>query len=352
MLLRFAQSDGSVQLTQSDRTSTADVSAEQPFHGNARARGHHPARRPVALDARPRRAAAPVRTRARARVVGQSGSATRTPHAASGGESRAPGEPPPDRARWSSTTRSSARSHSRAPRRSRRRTSARSSSTCPTSCCRCAMRCSITMPCRPRSRTRSRASLQPQFPGNHPAPRSRPLAPSRHAVVADPARRRRLQVDQRRARASGGATPYCRWSPVRSAKMRARDRRAGTLRRRQIHDPAQQHAPARRRRRRAESVRATDATPCPIADTILRVTPSLGIASLRKRDGHERLFQRARHAALYEAKRPGRRPYRRRFEGTQSACSPEPRCTLRSPPRCHAGLEDTDPAPRARRPDR
>ena len=45
-------------------------------------------------------------------------------------------------------------------------------------------------------------------------------------------------------------------------------------------------------------------TPCPIADTILRVTPSLGIASLRKRDGHERLFQRA-DAALYEAKDRG-----------------------------------------------
>jgi diguanylate cyclase (GGDEF)-like protein len=45
-------------------------------------------------------------------------------------------------------------------------------------------------------------------------------------------------------------------------------------------------------------------TPCRIADTILRVSPSLGVAALRKRDGHERLFQRA-DAALYAAKRDG-----------------------------------------------
>jgi diguanylate cyclase (GGDEF)-like protein len=45
-------------------------------------------------------------------------------------------------------------------------------------------------------------------------------------------------------------------------------------------------------------------TPCPIADTILRVTPSLGIASLRKRDRHEHLFERA-DAALYRAKGAG-----------------------------------------------
>jgi diguanylate cyclase (GGDEF)-like protein len=45
-------------------------------------------------------------------------------------------------------------------------------------------------------------------------------------------------------------------------------------------------------------------TPCRIADTILRVSPSLGVAALRKRDGHERFFQRA-DAALYAAKRDG-----------------------------------------------
>ena len=45
-------------------------------------------------------------------------------------------------------------------------------------------------------------------------------------------------------------------------------------------------------------------TPCRIADTILRVSASLGVASLRKRDGHERFFRRA-DAALYAAKREG-----------------------------------------------
>jgi diguanylate cyclase (GGDEF)-like protein len=45
-------------------------------------------------------------------------------------------------------------------------------------------------------------------------------------------------------------------------------------------------------------------TPCHLEDTILRVSPSLGVASLRKRDGHERFFQRA-DAALYAAKRDG-----------------------------------------------
>jgi diguanylate cyclase (GGDEF)-like protein len=49
---------------------------------------------------------------------------------------------------------------------------------------------------------------------------------------------------------------------------------------------------------------ALTATPCPVGDTILRVSPSLGVASLRKRDGHERLFQRA-DAALYSAKHQG-----------------------------------------------
>jgi diguanylate cyclase (GGDEF)-like protein len=45
-------------------------------------------------------------------------------------------------------------------------------------------------------------------------------------------------------------------------------------------------------------------TPCPIADTILRVSPSLGVATLRKRDGHQPFFQRA-DAALYTAKHAG-----------------------------------------------
>jgi diguanylate cyclase (GGDEF)-like protein len=49
---------------------------------------------------------------------------------------------------------------------------------------------------------------------------------------------------------------------------------------------------------------ALTATACPVGDTILRVSPSLGVASLRKRDGHERLFQRA-DAALYSAKHQG-----------------------------------------------
>ena len=43
---------------------------------------------------------------------------------------------------------------------------------------------------------------------------------------------------------------------------------------------------------------------CPVADTILRVSPSIGVAALRKRDGHARLFERA-DAALYAAKHAG-----------------------------------------------
>jgi diguanylate cyclase (GGDEF)-like protein len=41
-----------------------------------------------------------------------------------------------------------------------------------------------------------------------------------------------------------------------------------------------------------------------VASTILRVSPSIGVAALRKRDGHMRLFERA-DAALYAAKHAG-----------------------------------------------
>jgi diguanylate cyclase (GGDEF)-like protein len=43
---------------------------------------------------------------------------------------------------------------------------------------------------------------------------------------------------------------------------------------------------------------------CRVAGTILRVSPSIGVAALRKRDGHTRLFERA-DAALYAAKHAG-----------------------------------------------
>jgi diguanylate cyclase (GGDEF)-like protein len=45
-------------------------------------------------------------------------------------------------------------------------------------------------------------------------------------------------------------------------------------------------------------------TPCAVGHTILRVSPSIGVAALRKRDGHARLFERA-DAALYAAKHAG-----------------------------------------------